>query len=127
MFDLALISYRHLPGIISFLVLRLLLVHSYLANVVQESNDGNGFIGQVHIRVKVPLAFFQGAQALINMDTVLHQPAGVGQVEAGAGRGCEEVGGLQPLQELLSAGPGDVFAVNLQKFFFHHKLSFFLN
>ena len=101
-----------------------------LADVVQEAADGDGLLllGIEVICFSLHTAHdtlvdIHGPQPFIDVDAVLHQPARAGQVEAGAGRGREEVCGLQPLQELLGTGPGDILTVDFQELFFHSSFS----
>ena len=99
-----------------------------LADVMEETADCDTLtrrrLRAEEIFVQVVTIPDQSLQPFIHMDAVLHQAARTGEVEAGGGRGLEEVRGLQPRQELVCSGPGDVLPVDFQKLFLHHKHSF---
>ena len=96
-----------------------------LADVVQQAADGDGLLLAVRqlderlVFPVLPLGNKQIMEAVINVDAVLHQPARMGQVEAGTGRGLEEVRGLQPSQELICSRACDELLAKPNEPIFH--------
>ena len=86
---------------------------------MEQGHQGNALLGILQaVQLLHPLPFQIGAQALVDVDAVLAQAAGVGPMEPGRGGGGEKVAlVLQVVQQGVGTVPMDVLPVDLQKCF----------
>ena len=98
-----------LAGHVIFHVAGAALVVVGLAQVVQQGADGKALLA-------VALGEERVMEGVIDVEAVHTQPALTGPVEPGGGRSREEIGlVVQPVQQLLAAGAGDMLLEDLQK------------
>ena len=96
------------------------LVKACLADVVEQGADRDA------LQIVLALHKVLAQERAVDIQTVLRQSAGVGGVKARRCRGIEKVGGLEPVEQTISAAAGYIGLKRLNKlcfafFFFHVK------
>ena len=99
-----------LAGLVVLHVAGAFFVEVGLAQVVEQGNDG---VSLLRVGVRLEKA---APQHPVDIEAVGAQPPVIGPMKAGGGRCGEEIRlGVQPVQQLFTAGAGDVPVENVQK------------